>query len=839
MATAPQSERLASETPPGERSANGGVPARRAIARWAWRLFRREWRQQVLVLALLTFAIAAVIFGATSAYNMIPSNNADFGTADVRVQLTVSDPATLRHEIAALTKTFGPVDVIERAIVPVPGSVDTVEARDQDPHGRYGAAMVALRAGRYPNRAGEVAVTDHVAELFHASVGHAVDLGGVRRTAVGIVENPADLNDEFALLSSPPPNVGTVTVLARGGAATPRPGGGGQCAVCSSVPGGRFEYRGAAERTTGAALVLGMSTVALLLVGLVATAGFVVVAQRRTRQLGMLAAIGATARHLRLLMLINGAVVGLVSAVIGAALALAAWLGSVSSLETPAGHRIDRFDVPWWLVAAGMFLAVATATAAAWWPARTTARVAITDALSARPPIAKSTRRPAAAAAFFAVVGFVCLATGVDTKQEHANLLMLLAGIVAIVLAVLLISPLAVRALAAAGSRLPIAARLALRDLSRYRARSASALAAIGVGLGIAIAIIVIAAGAEHGAAEGNLSDHQLVVRRAGQGFVPTQTAAEASARQTEVEHITRALDHRSIVPLVAAAASSTELLDDGTVVRPLAELVRPINAHMFRGLGPLYVATPELLAYAGVPSTAVAPNVDVLTTQRGSVFVGAGKVFAGNVPGKASRTTDQIGVSHVTASGYSSVPKSFITPAAARRLGLTHVTIGWLVETAKPLTSAQLSAARDVAARAGLTVEARDTQRGLGTTRTVATIAGMLLALAILAMTVGLIRSESGRDLRTLTATGATSNTRRMITAVTAGALALLGVLLGAMAAYLALVAGYLSDLDPLKHVPLMHLTVMLIGLPLLATAAGWLVSGREPSAVARTALD
>ena len=32
---------------------NGGVPARRAVIRWAWRMFRREWRQQLLVLALM------------------------------------------------------------------------------------------------------------------------------------------------------------------------------------------------------------------------------------------------------------------------------------------------------------------------------------------------------------------------------------------------------------------------------------------------------------------------------------------------------------------------------------------------------------------------------------------------------------------------------------------------------------------------------------------------------------------------------------------------------------------------------------------------------------------
>ena len=30
-------------------AANGGVAARRAIIRWAWRMFRREWRQQILV----------------------------------------------------------------------------------------------------------------------------------------------------------------------------------------------------------------------------------------------------------------------------------------------------------------------------------------------------------------------------------------------------------------------------------------------------------------------------------------------------------------------------------------------------------------------------------------------------------------------------------------------------------------------------------------------------------------------------------------------------------------------------------------------------------------------
>ncbi len=53
------------------------------------------------------------------------------------------------------------------------------------------------------------------------------------------------------------------------------------------------------------------------------------------------------------------------------------------------------------------------------------------------------------------------------------------------------------------------------------------------------------------------------------------------------------------------------------------------------------------------------------------------------------------------------------------------------------------------------------------------ATVFGIVLALGILAMSVGLIRSETASDLRTLAATGASSWTRRTITAVTAGALA------------------------------------------------------------------
>ncbi len=115
----------------------------------------------------------------------------------------------------------------------------------------------------------------------------------------------------------------------------------------------------------------------------------------------------------------------------------------------------------------------------------------------------------------------------------------------------------------------------------------------------------------------------------------------------------------------------------------------------------------------------------------------------------------------------------------------------------------------------------------------------GIALALGILAMSVGLIRSETASDLRTLTATGASSWTRRTLTAATAGALALAGAVLGTAAAYIAAIgyswANPLDGLSELSNVPLANLLVILVGLPLAAALVGWLLAGREPAGLSR----
>ena len=110
--------------------------------------------------------------------------------------------------------------------------------------------------------------------------------------------------------------------------------------------------------------------------------------------------------------------------------------------------------------------------------------------------------------------------------------------------------------------------------------------------------------------------------------------------------------------------------------------------------------------------------------------------------------------------------------------------------------------------------------------------------------MSVGLIRSETANDLRTLAATGASSYTRRALTAATAGALGLGGAVLGTFAGYIAVIGWLRGDsakggISALGNVPVTSLLVILIGLPLAACVAGWLLAGRQPPMLARQPIE
>ena len=121
-------------------------------------MFRREWRQQILVVALLTVAVAAAIGSITLVYNTSPAFDGEFGSAKGLLMFDGSDPQALEAALASAAESFGTTDVIGHRKVPVPGGIETVDFRSQDPDGPYGADLLALRRGSYPTGPGQVAL---------------------------------------------------------------------------------------------------------------------------------------------------------------------------------------------------------------------------------------------------------------------------------------------------------------------------------------------------------------------------------------------------------------------------------------------------------------------------------------------------------------------------------------------------------------------------------------------------------------------------------------------------------------------------------------------------------
>ncbi|BCB74962.1 hypothetical protein GCM10022251_75310 [Phytohabitans flavus] len=808
---------------PVRRGAGGGLPARRAMVRWALRMFRREWRRQLLVLVLLGVVVAGSAFAVTAVYQSAPSSDARFGTASHLLTFDGADPARLRARLDAVAGYYDTVETVGHRYVPVPGLFDPIDVRAQHPAGVYSAPMLALQRGRYPTASGEVALTDEVARTLHAAVGGRVVLDGRDREVVGLVENPADLDDEFALVDAPtadPPQ--SVTVFVPGSRADLE-------AFRATLDGVVVrESRPSESRAVLAVLALAVAAIGLLLVSLVAAAGFIVIAQRRQRQLGMLAAIGATPRQLRLVMLANGAAVGVAAAVAGSTVGLGIWLALAGRVETAAGHRIDRFDVPWQFVGAGMALAVLTATAAAWWPARVVAHTPVMSALSARPPRPRPARRSAALAVALLAAGVVALAF----SAGGARPVPVIGGALAVAAGLLLIGPLALRMLAAGRATAPVPVRLALTDLVRYQGRSAAALAAISLTLAIAAALVVGSAAAERtarrAAALGNLAGSQLMVRIGEPApVVPDHTPAQLAAFESAAGEIADTIGGAALTPLdMAVVAAYTEPGVNGG--HPAVELGIADDRLPDGVLSSYsaYVATPELLRIYGL--AAPPAGVDLLTTHTGEIELV-------NIPARGVYPT----IAALPNLGYSSTPTALLTPAVIARNGWRPARVGWFVQGRNTINPDDIDRVRAIAADAGLTVEFRREQASAATLRAGATVAGVLLALGVLAGTVGLIRGESVRDMRILAASGATRRVRRTVTAATSGTLAALGALLGVAGAHLALLAVFRTDLDALHDIPVANLAILLFGLPVVATTTGWLSAAPGSALPARGGLD
>jgi putative ABC transport system permease protein len=829
--------------------------ARRALSRWALRLAFREWKQRILIVLLITVATAATVGGIAVA-NATPGtpNAGRFGSAATLITLP-GNTQGLPAVVARIEKAYGPASVIDDVSITT-GQAGGADLRAQDPNAPFTHPLLALDSGRYPTTSGEVAVTPGLAQLYTLRIGSiwhvpasAGAAAGRSFTVTGIVEDPSNLLDEFALVApgqlTAPQEVRIFIGLSMDSAAASAAGD----VIPKSATVTEPEPQNSV--VSSATIVLIVSSLGLVFIGLVASAAFTVMAQRRQRALGMLASLGATERDVRFVLLVDGLVAGVLGAIIGGALGFGFWFWYYPHLETATAHRTDPLSLPWTAVVIGLLLAVATSVIAAAWPGRAISKVPVVAAISGRidpPHVIRRSLRPGL---LFLAGGLFVLYFSGGWNGGGDDGYLVIAALVACVIACALLAPFVVDRLARVAWRAPLATRLAVRDLARYRSRSGAAMAAVSFAVFIATITIVIASVRYDDALNyigPNVTSGQLIFYAPGNDpsqYAPGQFIPAAKLAAARHEADTLAAQLHAPAPLELDLAVSVNVPSPGQPTQNQFGSLLSLHGPQLGGL--MYVATPALLKAFGISASEVNPAADVLTVRAGLLSTGGLALVSGSYLAQPptgcpagmcvlNPVIQEIG----KLPPGTSAPNTVITEQAVKALHETVVPVGWLIRAPLALTPVQINAARQAAVALGTTVETKSGQLSLGQISNGATVGGMLLALGVLAMTVGLIRSETAGDLRTLTATGAGARTRRALTGVTAGVLALLGAALGTVAACLASLAWAHSSLtQTFGNVPWSDMGLLVIGMPLIAAAAGWLLGGRAPSAVSRQPLE
>jgi putative ABC transport system permease protein len=830
--------------------------ARRTLSRWAVRLALREWKQRILIVLLIAVASAATLLGIAVASATPGTPNAGtFGTASTLIGLPGNTPR-LSSVIAKIEKAYGAASVVYDEPITT-GQAGGADLRAQDPSAPYTQVLLALDSGHYPSGPGQVAVTSGLAQLYslrvgstwHVPAGSGAEAG--RAFAVtGIVEDPSNLLDEFALVApgqlTSPNQVRIFLGESLSSAAASAAG--------DVIPKSAVVDAPAPEDSilSPATIVLIISVLGLVFIGLVATAAFTVMAQRRQRALGMLSSLGATEADVRFVLIADGLIGGVVGAIIGGAVALGGWLWYYPHLETATAHRTDPFNLPWAAVIIGLLLAVATSVIAAVWPGRAVSKIPVVAALSGRidpPQLVNRSLRPGL---IFLVAGlFVLFFSGGQGANQGGSYLVI-AGMLSCEIACALLAPFIVDKLSRLAWRAPLASRLALRDLARYRARSGAALAAVSFAVFIATIAIVIASIRYDDALDyigPNMAANQLLLYNPGNDptqYQPGQFTPAAKLAATRQQADTLAAQLHAPAPLELDLAVSVNVPQPGQPTQNQHGTILSLHG---RGAGGLpYVATPALLKAFGITQSEVNPDADVLTVRALLPSTGGLALVSGSYLAQSPNTPCPAGMciqnpviqkmSKLPAG--TALPNTVITESAVKALHETIVPVGWLIQAPSALTPVQVNAARQAAVGLGTTIETKSGQLSLGEISNGATIGGLLLALGVLAMTVGLIRSETVGDLRTLTAAGAGGRTRRALTGVTTGVIAFLGAALGAVGGCLAVFVWAHADLTTtFGNMPWSDIGLLVIGMPLIGAAAAWLLSGRQPSAVSRQPLE
>lgn len=492
---------------------------------------RRFLAVGLAVMLGVAFLSATLMVGATTKASLGESIGASYAKADLVV--TAEDggpvPAGLTTDLASIPGVDA-VHGLERAYGELTtGSQDSLAVLTTTATPRLETAIVT--AGSYPSGAGQVALDEVSAARLDVAPGDTVALdAGAPATAPGSAPGSALTVTGLTAASVDPSLAGAVQVLAS--PAVVREATGGEAAfrnvqlalapgadpgevrasvssVVEAAPvadGAPLVVRTAAEQTVAdvaafsngsdvlTGVLLAFAAVAVLVAGLVISNTFSVLVAQRTRELALLRCIGAERRQIRTAVLLEAAIVGLVSAMCGVLLA-AGLMGALVALARRTDHgSFAVLAVPVPAVVGGIAVGLLMTLLAALVPARAATRVAPLAALRpTEPPVpGRGSGRVRLVAGLVAVLGGgALLALG----ALSVALVPAVAGGAVSFLGVLLLAPLFVpRSVAAVGRiarPLGVPGVLASLNAVRNPARTTASSAALMVGVTLVTMMMV------------------------------------------------------------------------------------------------------------------------------------------------------------------------------------------------------------------------------------------------------------------------------------------------------------------------------------------------------------
>ncbi|WP_065571536.1 ABC transporter permease [Microbacterium oleivorans] len=633
------------------------------------------------------------------------------------------------------------------------------------------------------------------------------------------------------------------------------------------------------------------------MVVLLAGAAFAVSARRQQRALAIAASVGAEPRDLRRVVLLQGAVLGLVGGCAGLGLGVGLAAVLIPVFDDGSATRFWGFHVPWLLLGGVLMFAVVVGSASAWMPARAVGKSDTISALrGARRPLTVTASRPLwgsllilVGVALTVVSGIAAGAVAVsstiawDSALRWIPIVGIIGGPVLAQIGILLSGRWLLWLASRALSRVGLAARLASRDAVANGARTVPAFAAIGATVFVAVfAVSMGTMSAEQGARSYTYTAPSgTIVGDISPMSEPLLTAEVGQEAANDVERM-----------FIASGATSTALvsaqpdiyvgapsdlpadLDRAMLVAPEQSLLPPGEDD---GRAVSYNGYPsENLSIVAVDDLETAMHVTLDPAQRADYVAGAvivsdsryitgGRITAaswrareyleGKVPSNIWRAED--GVSDpqwertapaiaVTAPHQGIV--AAITPETARAWGVDVVprrVLAAFPEGSEMNSNDHLYELSD-----GLMVEDyqvslwRETGPGSPAVWLVPLLAAVaVLVLGASAVALGLARFERRPDDATLAAVGGTPGLRRRIGLWQGLVIAGFGTFAGAAAGILPPIGFWLQSqtaglpLD-LADIPWWLLAALAVALPLGIAAVNWLVPPREPELTRRNVI-